>query len=156
MTRFKTRNSKHGWIEILGLDKYLESKLAAFKREVAKLAGKAVKRPAKAELEPPLDLIVKALNSHPSRRKLLSAGDQKDQLLRSLVPLYLARRYNVEVNSGAISRFWRLYGVRYATPNAAKALREHVGFAREKDGRRRITPNGIKYVEDKILRSKAA
>jgi hypothetical protein len=155
MASFKVRKLKNELFEILGLDKYVESAIARFARKSVKRAAKPaqVKRPA---LDTPLDLIEKALTKHPHRKQLLQGGVQKDQLLRSLVPLYLARSLDVEVNSGIISRFWKLHGVRYATPNAAKALREHVGYARIKGNGRQITPNGIRYVEDELLKRRAA
>ena len=154
MALFKVRKAKNGFFEITGLEKFIESKLAQLKSQFGKSTKPAkVTRPA---LESPLDLIEKALAKNPRRAQLLRAGVQKDQLLRSLVPLYLARTIDAEVNSGIISRFWKLHGVSYATPNAAKALREHVGYARVKGNGRQITPNGIKYVEDQLLRRRAA
>ena len=154
MALFKVRKAKNGFFEIHGLEKFIESKLAQLKSQFGKSAKPTkVTRPA---LESPLDLIEKALTKNPRRALLLRAGVQKDQLLRSLVPLYLARTIDAEVNSGIISRFWKLHGVSYATPNAAKALREHVGYARVKGNGRQITPNGIKYVEDQLLRRRAA
>jgi hypothetical protein len=92
--------------------------------------------------------LVAALDHHPKRVMLVKAGKQRDQLLRSLIPLYLGQKLNqVEISSGDTSQFWKLHGVKYLAPNAAKALREHVGYARRTKAGPQITPNGIKYVE---------
>ena len=96
--------------------------------------------------------LVDALQSHPQQKDIVSAGQQKDQLLRSLIPLYLARSLGVEVTSGTTSRFWSKFGVSYAAPNAAKALRIHTGYASETKKGRAITAKGIRYVEDAIAR----
>jgi hypothetical protein len=94
-----------------------------------------------------VDDLVAVLNRHNKKSELVRAGKvHKDQLLRSLIPLYLGRNLELEVTSGHVSKFWSLYGVKYAAPNAAKVLREHVGFARNTRIGRQITPNGIKYV----------
>lgn len=149
---FKARQLKKGWFEIVGLEGYIEERLHKALRTL-KGQGKAAKKPAraaKAARAPAsaVDTLVSALDKHPRKAELLRAGrTQKDQLLRSLVPLYLARNQSVEVTSGHTSKFWSLYGVKYAAPNAAKALREHVGFARLTRAGRQITPNGVKYVE---------
>jgi hypothetical protein len=156
MTRFKLRKAKNGLFEILGLDKYIASKLAVFAPKTNKAAAHKPEKVKRPSMDPTLAAIEKALSKHGHRKQLLAGGIQKDQLLRSLVPLYLARNLNLEINSGIISRFWKLHGVSYATPNAAKALRLHVGYAREKGNRRQITPNGVKYVEDQLFKRRAA
>jgi hypothetical protein len=96
--------------------------------------------------------LVAALQSHPRQKDLISAGQEKDQLLRSLIPLYLARTAGVEVTSGTTSRFWSKLGVSYAAPNAAKALRIHTGYASETKKGKTITAKGVRYVEDAISR----
>ncbi|MFY0579934.1 hypothetical protein ACN28S_41910 [Cystobacter fuscus] len=50
--------------------------------------------------------LVEALRAHPRQEELVAAGRHKDQLLRSLIPLYLARALELEVTSGTTSRFW--------------------------------------------------
>ncbi|MBL8952194.1 MAG: hypothetical protein JNK82_15535 [Myxococcaceae bacterium] len=117
--------------------------------KAAKTAKKAAKPTAKKTNAPTtIDLLVQKLGSHPKRAQLVKAGKQKDQLLRSLIPLYLAQKLsNVEITSGDTSGFWAEHGVKYLAPNAAKALREHVGYARRTKVGPQITPNGIKYVE---------
>ena len=161
MARFKARKVKKGFFEIQGLEEFIEAKFAEVKRALAgagkkisasaKKAVKATRKPARAAAKPaaaqPIDQLIAALARHPRRAALVRAGKQKDQLLRSLVPLYLARSLGIEVNSGLISRFWKLQGVKYAPPNAAKALRQHVGYARQTRSGRQITPHGVQYVE---------
>ncbi len=154
MAQFKARKLKNGLFEIVGLDKFLERRLKQLKRAFG-AKGKVAKRTRSVGGDP-LALMFKAMSRHPRRNQLVRAGEEKDQLLRSLVPLYVARRLDIEVNSGLISRFWKRYGVKFATPNAAKALRQHVGYARVKGNGRQITPNGIKYVEAEALGRKAA
>jgi len=95
----------------------------------------------------PLTQLLAALEAHPKRSSLVKAGREKDQLLRSLIPLYLAQPLLVEVSSGTTSRFWAKQGVKYAAPNAAKALREHEGYSKRTATGPRITPTGVKYVE---------
>lgn len=116
-------------------------------------APKAVKA-AKASTDASADPLAGLLAAHPRKAELVRGGSQKDQLLRALIPLYLAKDSDVEVNSGAISRFWKEHGITFAAPNAAKALREHAGYAKSTNGGKRITPSGIKYVESAL--SKAA
>jgi hypothetical protein len=102
--------------------------------------------------------LVEALKAHPRYEALLSAGRQKDQLVRSLIPLYLARAVeaDVEVTSGTMSRFWGELGVTYAAPNAAKALRLHSGYAQDTKKGKAITPRGIQYVEEALKRAGGA
>lgn len=100
--------------------------------------------------------LVDALKSHPQQKDLVSAGQQqKDQLLRSLIPLYLARSLDMEVTSGTTSRFWGEFGVTYAAPNAAKALRMNTGYAQETKKGKAITSKGIKYVEQAMKQARA-
>lgn len=101
--------------------------------------------------------LVEALRSHPRQEELISAGKQKDQLVRSLIPLYLARAVEteVEVTSGTTSRFWGEFGVTYAAPNAAKALRLHAGYAQDTKKGKAITPRGVQYVEETLERLRA-
>ncbi|WP_395823861.1 hypothetical protein [Archangium minus] len=100
--------------------------------------------------------LVDALRAHPKQEVLVAAGRQKDQLLRSLIPLYLARALDVEVTSGTTSRFWGELGVTYAAPNAAKALRLHTGFAQDTKKGKAITSKGIKYVESALAQLNAS
>lgn len=156
MARFSVRRLRNGQIEIVGLEAYIA-------RELAKKGARAAsvrQRPAKKAVRvtttaksrrSSLTSLTRALTKHPRRNQIVKAGKHKDQLFRSLVPLYLARNLGVEVNSGLISRFWKKLGVSYASPNAAKALRLHAGFARSTRAGRQITQNGVKYVE-KLLR----
>lgn len=141
---FKARKLKKGWFEVVGLEQYIEARIAK-----ALGARKNGKKPTIAlETGNVVDDLVAVLNRHNKKSELVRAGKvHKDQLLRSLIPLYLGRKFDTEVTSGHVSKFWSLYGVKYAAPNAAKALREHVGYARNTRQGRQITPNGIKYVE---------
>ncbi len=172
MASFKAREVKKGMFEIQGLEKFIEARFAEIKRALKTgLSGakKAVKqtratvtrvKPRPTPIKPaangkePLKRVLAALSKHPRRDELVRAGKQKDQLLRSLIPLYVARSLDVDVTSGIMSDFWRFNGVKYLAPNAAKALREHVGYARQTKGGRQITPNGIKYVESKLAIAK--
>ncbi len=130
-------------------------KVAAGSRKKA-----AVKKVAAPASEPgdAVGLLVGALRTHPKQEELVSAGRQKDQLLRSLIPLYLARALELEVTSGTTSRFWGELGVTYAAPNAAKALRLNTGFTQDTPKGKALTPKGIKYVESALtqLRSSGA
>ncbi|MCA3016119.1 MAG: hypothetical protein INH41_27365, partial [Myxococcaceae bacterium] len=98
--------------------------------------------------------VLASLEASGQKAALIKAGKQKDQLLRSLIPLYLTQRTPVEVSSGVTSRFWARFGVTYAAPNAAKALREHPGYARRTRVGNRITPNGVKYVDAALAGAK--
>jgi hypothetical protein len=163
---FAARKTKKGF-EVHGLEQYIEKRINELKRALTgkvKAARKAVRklRPVRAlKVKGPskptaLDIVVKSLEGSSKRSVLIKAGKQKDQLLRSLIPLYLARHSDVEITSGVVSKFWKLHGVKYAAPNAAKALREHVGYARNTKTGKAITPNGIKYVEQALSMKKAA
>lgn len=160
MAQFKARKVKKGFFEILGLEEFIEAKVAEVRRAFAGATGKLAPQKAKAPAKKkapraaaksdgvqPIDQLAEALARHPRRAGLVRAGKKKDQLLRSLVPLYLARTLGLEVNSGLTSRFWKLQGVKYAPPNAAKALRNHPGYAKQTKAGRIISPNGVKYVE---------
>lgn len=101
--------------------------------------------------------LVDALKGHPQQKDLVTAGQQqKDQLLRSLIPLYLARAINLEVTSGTTSRFWGTFGVSYAAPNAAKALRMNTGYAQETRKGKAITAKGVRYVEQALKQIRPA
>ncbi|SES97879.1 hypothetical protein [Stigmatella erecta] len=101
--------------------------------------------------------LVDALKGHPQQKDLVTAGQQqKDQLLRSLIPLYLARALNLEVTSGTTSRFWGTFGVSYAAPNAAKALRMNTGYAQETRKGKAITSKGVRYVEQALKQIRPA
>jgi hypothetical protein len=144
---FKARKLKKGLFEIVGLEQFIDARIARL-FGAAKKTGKTV---ASKNTEPTgnvVDDLVAILNRHGKKAELIRAGKvHKDQLLRSLIPLYLGKNLDSEVTSGHVSKFWSIYGVKYAAPNAAKALREHVGYARNTKTGRQITPNGIKYVE---------
>lgn len=170
---FKAKKVKKGFFEVHGIEEFIEARIRelqamlglggkaapkalapvtaapAPKKKVTK--AKAAKKPAPTPAAQPLTalaLILDALAQHPKKADVVKAGKAKDQLLRSLIPLYLVRHHaNVEVTSGATSNFWKANGVKYAAPNAAKALREHVGYAKATKNGRVITPNGVKYVE---------
>ena len=163
---FKASKAKSGLFEIHGLEAFIEKKFAELKKAFGgaksapkkRSAPKAAKRsaPAKSVVagKDPLAQVLKSLDAHPKKAALIKAGKQKDQLLRSLIPLYVARG-GVEVSSGVTSKFWARQGIVYAAPNAAKALREHVGYARRTSKGPQITPNGIKYVEQALSRKAA-
>jgi hypothetical protein len=161
---FKASKAKSGLFEIHGLEAFIEKKLAELKHALgikapAKKApaAKARKAPAKKTTAPkdPLSQVLTALDAHPKKAALIKAGKLKDQLLRSLIPLYVARGV-VEVSSGTTSKFWARHGITYAAPNVAKALREHVGYARRTAKGPQITPNGIKYVEQALSGKRSA
>jgi len=159
---FQARKLKKGLFEVVGLETFIEQKVAAWAKKLgwvkgpaaapvkktAKKVAKSAQR-AKAAVGPTVvQHLVAKLDAHPKRAALVKAGKQKDQLLRSLIPLYLAQKLSsLEITSGDTSDFWKLNGVKYLAPNAAKALREHVGYARRTKLGPQITPNGIKYVE---------
>lgn len=94
-----------------------------------------------------VDPLMEAMRGHPRRKELLAAGKMRDQLLRALVPLYVARELELPLDSGDISRFWGSYGLKFASSNAAKALRQRPGHARGSEKGRRITAAGVRYVE---------
>lgn len=169
---FKAQQVKKGIFDIHGLEEYVERKVHEVMKALG-FAGKvpppakaakpvAAKKPApakkaaKAEPGDALAVVLAALDGHSKKAALVKAGKQKDQLLRSLIPLYVARNVNVEVSSGVTSKFWAKFGVKYAAPNAAKALREHVGYAKRTKTGNQITPNGVKYVEAALATKKAA
>ncbi len=127
----------------------------AARKAAAKRGATASKRTgaARTATAEAVKQLVDALQSHPQQKDIVSAGQQqKDQLLRSLIPLYLARSLGVEVTSGTTSRFWSKLGVSYAAPNAAKALRMHTGYASDSKKGKAITAKGVRYVEDAIAR----
>jgi hypothetical protein len=123
---------------------------SASQKKAAKGKATGAARAAAPEPGDAVGALVEALRSHPRQEKLVAAGRRKDQLLRSLIPLYLARSLDVEVTSGTTSRFWGELGVTYAAPNAAKALRLHTGFAQDTKKGKAITSKGIKYVESAL------
>lgn len=160
---FKAFKAKSGLFEIHGLEAFIEQKFAELKKAFGGASKPAPKKaPAKKSapakkvsvVKDPLAAVLKSLDAHPKKVALIKAGKQKDQLLRSLIPLYVARG-GVEVSSGVTSKFWAKQGIVYAAPNAAKALREHVGYARRTAKGPQITPNGIKYVEQALSRKAA-
>lgn len=157
---FKAFKAKSGLFEIHGLESFIEKKFSELKQALGmsqpapkkSAAPKAAKKAAsekKVSSKDPLAQVLASLEAHPKKAGLIKAGKQKDQLLRSLIPLYLARGA-AEISSGVTSKFWAHHGVTYAAPNVAKALREHVGYARRTAKGPHITPNGIKYVEQAL------
>jgi hypothetical protein len=156
---FHARKLKKGMFEVVGLEKYLEQKFSQWAKKIGfgkaaapakkkAVAKKAVKSMKKSVMPSTVEHLVAALDHHPKRSMLVKAGKMKDQLLRSLIPLYLSQKMtDVEITSGDTSQFWKLHGVKFLAPNAAKALREHVGYARRTKVGPQITPNGIKYVD---------
>lgn len=89
------------------------------------------------------------LSSNPKAKKLIKAARSNvDNLLRALIPLYVALPASgVRVTSGGTSRLWAKHGVKISGPAVARALREHVGYARGTKAGPIITPNGLKYIE---------
>ncbi len=157
------KNAKHQGFDLKQVEAFIEKKVHALMSAWSKGSAKTVK-PAKklvpiakqkisgASAPEPVDTLLKALESHPRRAVLVKAGQkQKDQLLRSLIPLYIARKAGkVDVSSGVTSKFWSLHGVKFAAPNAAKVLREHKGFSKRGSQGPAITDAGVKYVENAI------
>ncbi|MBZ4331566.1 hypothetical protein K8612_06845 [Corallococcus sp. AS-1-6] len=126
----------------------------AKKKSAAKKAPAAKKAATSgAASEDAVSVLETALRGHARQKDLVSAGKEKDQLLRSLIPLYLAKSLDVEVTSGTTSRFWSGLGVTYAAPNAAKALRLHAGYAQDTKKGKAITAKGIRYVEEALAQA---
>jgi len=162
---FKLQKLKGGFFQIIGLEAFVQRRLEAMQR-TARLGppkAKAARKPlvsvrtariAGPKAPSPLDVLVTALEAHPRRVDLIKAGKKKDQLLRSLIPLYLVRSGS-GISSGVTSTFWQAHGLKYAAPNAAKALREHKGYAKAVKGGRQITAAGVKYVEGALKALKA-
>jgi hypothetical protein len=154
---FKARKLSSGLFEVVGLEAFVEQKISQWSKKLNRAvapAKKAMKKMKATAFKAPksvspsaVEHLVAALERHPRRSLLVKAGKEKDQLLRSLIPLYVGQKLTVEVTSGDTSHFWKLHGVKYLAPNAAKALREHVGYARRTKNGLQITPNGVKYVE---------
>lgn len=147
--------------EFQALRAFLEARFQELKSELRQALGAQAKPKAtRAKTRGGHgDALVRALKSHKRGKQLVAVGKQPDQLLRSLIPLYLARELSgVEVNSGAISAFWKKQGVSYAGPNAAKALRKRIGYARQVEHGKgwSITVNGVKYVEAALAGRRAA
>jgi hypothetical protein len=127
----------------------------AARKAAAKRGAKPSGRGASRAAPESVNKLVAALRAHPNQKGIVTAGQQKDQLLRSLIPLYLARSLDLEVTSGTTSKFWEELGISYAAPNAAKALRTHTGYAQETKKGRAITAKGIKYVEQAVTQANA-
>jgi len=176
---FKAQQVKKGFFDIHGLEDFVERKVhdvmqalglsgktpaRSAKKPVAapkpvpvkkavpakKLVPATKTAPVKADAADALGTVLSVLDGHSKKASLVKAGKQKDQLLRSLIPLYIARNVNAEVSSGVTSKFWAKFGVKYAAPNAAKALREHGGYSKRTKNGNQITPNGVKYVESAL------
>lgn len=176
---FKASKGKSGLFEIHGIEEYIEKKVTELRalfglaaKPTAKVekpapapvakpakkpaAAKKAKPAAKAAANDPIDALSAAFEAHPKKAALIKGGKQKDQLLRALIPLYVGAKAGLDVSSGTTSKFWAKHGVKFAAPNAAKALREHVGYARRTAKGVQITPNGVKYVETALSGKKAA
>jgi hypothetical protein len=119
------------------------------KSPVAKKAkpAKASKAKPAATATDPLEALLSALDGHAKKAALIKAGKQKDQLLRSLIPLYVGQKLALDISSGTTSKFWAKHGVKFAAPNAAKVLREQKGYAKRAGSSVQITPSGVSYVE---------
>ncbi|WP_186002019.1 hypothetical protein [Corallococcus sp. Z5C101001] len=128
-------------------------KAAPARRKTAAKKAPAAKKAAQPASEDAVAVLETALRGHARQKDLVSAGKEKDQLLRSLIPLYLAKSLDVEVTSGTTSRFWSGLGVTYAAPNAAKALRLHAGYAQDTKKGKAITAKGVRYVEDALAQA---
>lgn len=104
---------------------------------------------AQRDVQEKTDQVLAALRRHPRGIRLVMAGYPGDSLLRALVPLYSTERYGLEgiITSGVTQKVWAAHGIRVQATVMAKALREHVGYARHTREGWRITPNGLKYVE---------
>jgi hypothetical protein len=171
---FKAQQLKKGHFDIHGLEEFVERKVhevmvalgisAKGKAPAAKPSRAKAKAPPAKKAQAPapkgapadaLAVVLAALEAHPKKAALVKAGKQKDQLLRSLIPLYVLRDGSVEITSGVTSRFWAKFGVTFAAPNAAKALREHAGHAKRTKAGNQITPAGVKYVEAALAGKKA-
>ncbi len=164
---FKASKLGKGTFEVHGLEAFIEKKVAELRRALGldhgkPAAKKSAKKPSRkpaakkaAGVSDPLARLLTEAAAHPRRAALVKAGKQKDQLLRSLIPLYVTKG-GYEISSGTMSKFWAKHGVTYAAPNAAKALREHVGYARRTSKGLQITPNGLKYVDQALAGRTAA
>jgi hypothetical protein len=149
---FIARQGKNGGLEVQGLEAFIEKKFSELKKALGLSAAPVKKKAARkaSATGKPKDVtgqLLDALQAHAKGAALAKAGKKPDQLLRSLVPLYLARGKDLEVSSGATSKFWARHGVRFAAPNAAKALREHKGHSTRSKKGPAITPRGVAYVE---------
>jgi hypothetical protein len=120
-------------------------KPAAAKKAKPAKAAKTAKPTAPAT--DPLEALLAALDAHAKKAALIKAGKQKDQLLRSLIPLYVGQKLSLDISSGTTSKFWAKHGVKFAAPNAAKVLREQKGYAKRAGSSVQITPTGVSYVE---------
>lgn len=155
----KASKSAVGIRDIHGLERFIEAKIGELKKTL-KLKKKAPLHKGKAATASSakgkiaaggaLDELMKKWQAHPKKSALVKVGKQKDQLLRSLIPLYLSEG-KIEVTSGTMSRFWAKHGLTYAAPNAAKALRLHPGYAKRTAKGQQITSNGVKYVEQALM-----
>ncbi len=166
---FKASKQSKGIFEIHGVEEFIEKKFHDFKQALGleprpgkklispatpvKKAQKTIKEAKKAVTtmgEDVLDTLSSALESHPNKAAVVKLGKKKDQLLRALVPLYLGRNAKGDISSGVTSKFWAKHGVKFAAPNAAKALREHKGFSTRSKKGVAISTTGVKYVEEAL------
>ena len=166
---FKASKASKGIFEVHGLEEFIEKKFHDFKAALgiepkagkktvaastpvkrAQKAVKQVKKVAEKAGDDVLSALHDALEAHPSKATLVKLGKKKDQLLRALVPLYLGRNAKGEISSGVTSKFWAKHGIKFAAPNAAKALREHKGYSTRSKTGTAISHNGVKYVEEAL------
>ncbi len=168
-----SKANKVGFMEVHGLEEFIEKKFHDFKQalglepkagkkavaattpvkraqKVVKTAKKAVAATANKVGEDVLGTLHMALEEHPMKAAVVKAGKKKDQLLRALIPLYLGRNAKGDISSGVTSKFWAKQGVKFAAPNAAKALREHKGYSTRSKTGVAISSNGVKYVESAL------
>ncbi len=166
---FKASKAHKGFFEVHGLEEFIEKKFHDFKQALgmepkpgkktvaastpmkrAEKAVKSVKKAATKMGDDVLGALTDALEAHPKKASVVKLGKKKDQLLRALIPLYLGRNSKGEISSGVTSKFWAKHGVKFAAPNAAKALREHKGYATRSKAGTAISSNGVKYVEEAL------
>ncbi len=166
---FKASKAPKGFFEVHGLEEFIEKKFHDFKQALglepkpgkktvaaatpvkkAQKAAKTVKKAAEKVGDDVLGALSHALESHPKKDLVVKAGKKKDQLLRALIPLYLGRNAKGEISSGVTSKFWAKHGIKFAAPNAAKALREHKGYSTRSKSGTAISSNGVKYVEEAL------
>lgn len=139
-----TKLKRGGAFQVQGLEAFAKDIENRVMGALEKLRKGGKKQPAGADT---LSQLLQRFKKHPQRKALVNAGKAQGQLMRSLVPLYLGRGLEVAITSGITSKFWADAGVTFAAPNAAKALREHPGYAKRTKKGPVITAKGVEYVE---------
>jgi hypothetical protein len=142
-------------LSVKTLETYVQKRIAKALADLEKRRIPAAKpKAAKKRVTEPgggdrVRSLVSVLKNHPKRAELVNAGKTKDQLVRSLIPLYLAKEAGerFEVTSGVVSAFWAASKVRFQAPNAAKALRQNPGYAKRTARGQVITAKGVAYVK---------